>query len=345
MMQRIIVFSLIAFCILLIGTSLIPFSNDVSVGEKINGVNYVSGRAAVSERNMKPVTAVGADYLSVIPYAFTRGHRPNVSFNISGQWYGETIDGTINIISEARKQGLKIMLKPHIWVMGDGWAGEFTLDNEEDWQQWEASFDRYILTYAKLADSLHVEIFCMATEFRMVVRKRPDYWNRLIPKIRSVYRGKLTYAANWDNYQQVQFWDQLDYIGIDAYFPLVHATSAEVDALRTQWQSIKKEIRNLSMKYKKPVLFTEYGYQSVDYGAGRHWEINQIASSYNATVQKNAYQALFEEFWAEKWFAGGFLWKWFPNHLSAGGKEDKRFTPQNKPAEQVVKEFYKKYNQ
>ena len=310
---------------------------------KINGVNFVSGRSAVREVNMKPITQVGAGYISVIPYAFTRGHSPNVSFNTSGQWYGETVDGTVNIVTEARKQGLKIMVKPHIWVMGDGWAGEFELDNETDWQKWEKSFDRYILTYAKLADSLNVEIFCMATEFRMVVRKRPDYWQRLITKIRAVYDGKLTYAANWDNYDQVTFWDQLDYIGVDAYFPLVHDKKASIDTLRERWQSTKADLHKLSAKHKKPILFTEFGYQSIDYGAGRHWEINQYSAAYNGEIQQNAYQAVFEEFWPEKWFAGGFLWKWFPNHGRAGGEGNKRFTPQNKPAQQVVKQFYQKH--
>ena len=313
------------------------------VSGKINGVNFVSGRSPVNESNLKPITEVAANYISVIPYAFTRGHRPEVSFNTAGQWYGETVDGTINIISEARKQGLKIMLKPHIWVMGDGWAGEFELENEDEWQKWEKSFDHYILTYAQLADSLNVEIFCMATEFRMVVRKRPDYWNRLITKIRAVYKGKLTYAANWDNYQQVQFWDQLDYIGVDAYFPLVHEKEVDVDMLRQEWQTIKSDLQKLSLKYQKPILFTEFGYQSVEYGAGRHWEINQNSSSYSGETQRNAYRAIFEAFWPEKWFSGGFLWKWFPQHDRAGGPGNKRFTPQNKPAQQVVKQFYQKH--
>ena len=308
--------------------------------KKINGVNFVSTRSKVSDINLKPVSDVGANYLAVIPYAFTRGHRPDVSFNTMGQWYGETVEGTINIITEAKKQGLQVMLKPHIWVMGDGWAGEFELTTEEDWQAWEASFNRYILTYARLADSLNVEVFCMATEFRMVVRKRPEYWPRLISKIREVYNGKLTYAANWDNFKMVKFWDEMDYIGIDAYFPLVHEPNPDIKALRANWQPVKKEIAQLSAKYGKPILFTEYGYQSVDYGAGRHWEINRSTEPYNGNLQKNAYTALYEEFWKEDWFAGGFLWKWYPNHSGSGGEGNKRFTPQNKPAQQVVKQFY-----
>jgi len=43
---------------------------------------------------------------------------------------------------------------------------------------------------------------------------------KLIKKIREVYRGKLTYAAEGINAKNIEFWDALDYIGIDAYFAL-----------------------------------------------------------------------------------------------------------------------------
>lgn len=46
---------------------------------------------------------------------------------------------------------------------------------------------------------------------------------RLIRQIRRVYHGPLTYAANWSGeYKQIRFWDALDYVGIQAYFPLRH---------------------------------------------------------------------------------------------------------------------------
>ncbi|RLD64698.1 MAG: glycoside hydrolase, partial [Bacteroidetes bacterium] len=51
--------------------------------------------------------------------------------------------------------------------------------------------------------------------------------------------------------------------------------------------------------------------------------------------------ALFEEFWKEDWFAGGFLWKWFVNYNEVGGVENNMFTPQNKPVENIIREYYK----
>ena len=49
---------------------------------------------------------------------------------------------------------------------------------------------------------------------------------------------------------------------------------------------------------------------------------------------------LFDTFWKEEWFAGGFIWKWFHDHEQSGGGDNSRFTPQNKPAETVIKTNY-----
>jgi hypothetical protein len=60
-------------------------------------------------------------------------------------------------------------------------------------------------------------------------------------------------------------------------------------------------------------------------------------------AQLNATCALFDEFWKEDWFAGGFVWKWFHSHNEVGGNENSQFTPQNKPVEQIIKNEYSKY--
>ena len=47
-----------------------------------------------------------------------------------------------------------------------------------------------------------------------------------------MYSGKLTFGANWYlEYEDVTFWDDLDYIGIQAYFPLTKKENQGVDEL------------------------------------------------------------------------------------------------------------------
>jgi len=92
-------------------------------------------------------------------------------------------------------------------------------------------------------------------------------WRQLITKIRQQYKGKLTYAANFDNYHNVSFWDQLDFMGINAYFKLREWKSDSIASplypeLLASWQSIFQDIKNFqdTLKINKPVLFTELGY-------------------------------------------------------------------------------------
>ena len=81
----------------------------------------------------------------------------------------------------------------------------------------------------------------------------------------------------------------------------------------------------------------------MDYTAKKPWLVDRNEEQANMEGQVNAKQAIFEEFWGEDWFAGGFVWKWFLNHDRAGGEQDNRFTPQNKPAEDVIRMFYRTF--
>ncbi|MBL4652635.1 MAG: hypothetical protein JKY53_07185 [Flavobacteriales bacterium] len=90
-----------------------------------------------------------------------------------------------------------------------------------------------------------------------------EKWRELIAKTRQTYSGKLTYAANFDNYQYVSFWDDLDFIGINAYFKLKDIdkeTSEEV--FTNSWMEILDTITSFKKQhdFTQPVLFTELGY-------------------------------------------------------------------------------------
>ena len=135
---------------------------------------------------------------------------------------------------------------------------------------------------------------------------RPTYWKLLIKEIREVYDGKLTYAANWDNYQNVPFWKELDYIGVDAYFPLSDAEVPTEGQLTKGWMGVKKQLKHFTDSCGKELLFTEYGYRNIPYTARGNWK-NKDVLGLNQEAQSNAYHALYQNWWNEKNFAGGFL--------------------------------------
>ncbi len=306
---------------------------------KINGVSLVAPQHEVIPEYFESITDLEANWVAVIPYAFSP-ENSEIVFDHPQQWRGEKKTGVCEQISSARIMGLQIMVKPHIWVRGQGWAGEFELDSEKEWQDWEQSYSRYILTYAEVADSLNVDMFCIGTEYRKAVVARPEFWKQLISQVREIYSGPITYAANWDNFHRVTFWAELDYIGIDAYFPLSEVIKPDIDDLNAGWTDHRDALRNVSRIYDKPILFTEFGYQSVEGAAGNHWEAN--TDIIDLGIQEIAYQSLFEVFWSEEWFAGGFLWKWHFKD-ARGGPQDSGFTPQGKPAARTIRNWYSRF--
>lgn len=309
--------------------------------KKINGLSFVASRDTINKTHINSVLEAQSNYVALMPFGFIRDLSfPKVGFNSSRQWFGETRGGLLQYAEEFQKKNVKIMVKPQIWVGHGFFTGDIKMDSEENWKTLEVSYSDFILTYAKAAQEINADIFCIGTELEDFVMNRPEYWHQLIIEIKKVYKGKLTYAANWDEYKRVMFWKELDFIGVDAYFPLSDKKTPSVKEFELSWQPHKKEIIQVQQKFNKPILFTEFGYRSVDYTGKEPWDANRVEGSVNLQAQVNGLQAIHNQFWKEEWFAGGFIWKWFHKHDKVGGNNDNRFTPQNKPAEATIRKLY-----
>ena len=327
--------------VFLLASSIKDFTSPKEVVDnKINGVNFVAPMNEIGIQNLTSLNRINANWIAVIPYAYTPKDESAVYFyHEHPHWWGEGVEGAMATIVMAKKLGIKVMLKPQVWVIGDGWPGEFEATSEEDWKKWEIDYSNYILTYAKLCDSLEVDLLCIGTEYRQAVIKRSAFWTHLIKEVRKYYSGKLTYAANWDNYENVDFWNEVDFIGIDAYFPLSPDKTPSVHDLMQSWSEQSEQLEDFCNTYKMKAIFTEYGYQSCDYSAYKQWE-NKGNNEVNLLAQQNAYEALYRSIWNQEWMLGGFLWKWHAHDDKAGGSENDRFTPQNKPAEKIIQQYY-----
>lgn len=314
------------------------------VTKKINGLSFVASRDEVTDQDFDPVLNVHANAVAVMPFGFMESlESPELRFNVDRQWWGEKVEGAGKTIQLAKENGLSVMLKPQIWIRRGDFTGNLQMKSEEDWKKFEDLYLQFILLYAQLAEREKAEIFCIGTELNSFVETRPEFWDHLIAEVKKVYKGELTYAENWDKIGNVHFWEDLNYIGADAYFPLNEGRNPNLEEIRTGWQPVKKQLKELSKQHKKPVLFTEYGYRNIDFSLKAPWDSSRELTGINNDTQANALAAVYEEVWNEKWFAGGFLWKWHHNHARSGGAEDNQFTPQNKPAEGVVKEYYGKF--
>ncbi|HMQ06184.1 MAG TPA: hypothetical protein PKC30_02730 [Saprospiraceae bacterium] len=312
-----------------------------SHSQKMAGITVVAPPAPFHLNPFEEILTINARWIAIIPYAFTRPGEGEVRYNHRRQWWGETPEGIRESILKAKENGFRIMLKPQVYIPGS-WVGDMNFTSEDDWHLWESTYEKYIMDMVCIAMELDVELFCIGTEYKWAATKREAFWRRLVTNIRDVYDGTLTYSANWDQYNQIPFWDALDFIGISAYFPLTEEVNPTPDLLKKKWKPIVRTLKKFSEKNRKKILFTEYGYLSVDGCAGSSWllEKNIRNLSVNEEAQATAYKALLSTFHAEDFWAGGFLWKWFPSMKGHEGYPERDYTPQGKMAEEVIREMY-----
>lgn len=331
---------LLSFCLIVtvVGCTL-QANTEQEKQSNINGLSYAAANVLIDSTDIVAMKGIGANWVALMPYGFIRQEENKLVYNSDRQWVSETTEGITKDIQLAHKAGLKVMLKPHVWINHGAYTGDFDLEKEDDWEVFETSFQNYVLEFARVAETEQVELFCIGTEWRKFINKRPKFWHQVITETKKVYSGQLTYAANWDEYSEIPFWNQLDFIGVNGYFPLTEKINPSLEELELAWQPISKHLSEVSLRFQKPILFTEYGYRSVEGTTIKPWESYSKGKA-SMTEQQIALQALYKSNWSKPWFAGGFLWKWFSGHSKRGGIMNSDYTPQNKPVAVIIRDQY-----
>ncbi len=302
--------------------------------------NLLSERSRQSLEHLR--SQVGAEWIALNPFGYQRDvDDPNVLFG------GDPPDAHLrHAIAGAHELGLKVMLKPHIWLhhqSAERWRGTIAMKTEEDWEAWFRSYGNFILHYAAIAQAEGVEIFCIGVELARTAIEREQDWRALVAEIRKRYRGRLVYAANWwQEYDRIGFWDALDYIGVNAFFPLSDVPDPSAETLRANAEAVAGELALLHQRTGKPVLFTEVGFKSTRGTSMRPWLWpRRFEPEIDLEAQSRCYEAVLQVFWSKPWFSGMYWWKWFSD-LDRGGASHPGFTPRRKPAESVLAEWYRK---
>lgn len=292
----------------------------------------------------KAIIKDNIEWSTVIPFMYqddqqTKRLQGDV---IEGRW-SRRDSSVIRQIKRLQERGIRVHLKPHVWL-GEGWRSNIHL-SEEDWTTWFDVYQQKMVQYARIATAMNVELFCIGTELRTVIDNKPDAWFTLIKEIKKVYTGKLTYALNWDDpITAIPFWDQLDYIGVQAYYPLTDSPSPELAAIKKGWDAHIEMLEKASTTYQKPILFTEVGYRSDTSATIAPWEWGAmtgiLSKKKSHKTQQLAYEAMFQKLWDKPWFAGCYIWQWHTGTTASSAKDDVDFTPRYKPAENTITRWY-----
>lgn len=245
-----------------------------------------------------------------------------------------------HVIQYAHRLGLRVMLKPHIDLADDAkhWRGEIGFGHDEAaWQAWFGSYTDFITHYASIAQSTGADYFVVGTELVKTAR-RADEWRNVIKEVRHIYSGPLTYAAHHASVENnINWWDALDAIGIDAYYSLAQNAHPTVAQIKAIWAPIVVRLGKLSKKWGRQVILTEIGYQSLEGTSRTPWSVE--GHIVKLEEQADSYQAVFEAFAGQKWWHGVFWWVWIANS-SQCGELNADFTACNKPAEDILRENY-----
>ena len=121
----------------------------------------------------------------------------------------------------------------------------------------------------------------------------------------------MTYAANWTDYERVPFWDALDVIGIQAYFPLTQERDPDAAELDAAWARRMAALRRYALTVGRRIVFTELGYNRSFLAPSEPWQSHTDgpeAEPLQLACMRSALQAIE----GESVVLGAFLWKWFP---------------------------------
>lgn len=232
-------------------------------------------------------------------------------------------------VKEAHRRGFTVMLRPILdeqSLLPDArWRGAIS---PSDPHRWFASYDAVLLDYARFASANRVEILDVGTELTSMQPFVAE-WQALIAQVRPIYSGQLTYSANWSE-PSVPFGSSLDFVGIDAFFPLDAAANESVAQLVTAWQAWLPKVGALARETGKPIVVTELGTTAENASYQHPWLWSQ-GTGLNLDDQAHYYAAACQ---ALKSRVSGMYWWEF--ELEPRGPSDPSFVPMNKPAEQQI---------
>jgi hypothetical protein len=303
----------------------------------LHGISFSAPPRPVPQAVFDSIAAMGAEWVAVVPYAYGPGADGRLFWQGEAwQWWGETEQGIREQLRSARAAGLQVMLKPHLWLEHGAFTGTY---EPASWSAFASSYQSYLLTYARMAEEEGAALFCIGTELQHFTQAQPGCWTSLIDSVRMIYKGQLTYAANWDEVAQVPFWPALDLIGVDGYFPLTTHATRNLDSIAAGWTKHTTLLSELSQQHDRQVLFTEIGYTCASNCTVEPWREDRSAAR-DDRAQAAAFTAFFQVMRQQPWYAGCFVWKWFADDEKHEELRGNGFSPQGKAAERVMREEF-----
>jgi hypothetical protein len=326
------------------------------------------GRADSGQASFRRLAALGVTWVSIHTWDPLQRGLDEPVFARPDRHFGFRDLGAL--VRSAHEAGLRVMVKPHLEMRGyqpteeerrvfrgpDGEArralvarlesqvapGEHLQHNriamrsEADWRRWFESYSAYVLPYARDAQAAGADMFCVGREMDSTVVRREGDWRALVARIRAVFRGPLTYSANFDTWQGIGLWDALDFIGVSAYFPLSERPSPSLAELEAGWDRALAPLERASHRFGRPVLLTEAGFPSIPAAARAPWREERTQA--DVWLQARCYEATLRALARRPWIEGVYFWLW--ERTSSPALRDPSHAIVGKPATFTMASWY-----
>lgn len=297
--------------------------------------SYASPR---SRETLLHVAKMSVDSISIMPFAFVRDAREPAIFFIHRNPGGETDEGTVRAISDARELGMSAMVKPQIWIGGGRFVGEIAMRSEEEWRRFFDGYRRFIVHHAVVAEAAGAGLFCVGTEL-VATEGRAREWRETIAAVRLATGAPLTYASNWaTGAPRVPFWDALDAIGVDFYDSLSPDPAASDAALEAGVRAAVAPLERLAIASGRPVVFAEAGYPAVRGAWIRPHDENSGRPPAPGDAGR-AVAAVFRALNGKSWWKGVYWWKAFSSGQGAR-PDDRGYNLLGTPSEKAIAEGF-----
>lgn len=300
----------------------------------LRGFNFLQGASVTLDHpaageSLRRMKQVGANSVVLVPF-FHQRHANTGEIGFSDAVTDRQLSAAIN---QARRLGLRVVLKPQILVE-KGWAGDIRFGNDADEERWFGRYRDLLLHYARLAQREKVDAFVIGTELAGV--ETSQRWHALIGAVRKVYHGPLTYVAHGvDGVWRFPAWPSLDAVAVSLYPAL---GSSEAPQMRDTMEKTLTELRRASQELARPVWVMEVGIPSASGALKSPWDWRRLRS--DKVRSDTATQSVVIAQWLaaldKPWIEAIYIWCWYSDP-HAGGLNDNDYTPQNKPAEQQVR--------
>jgi hypothetical protein len=328
-----------------ISTTLTPTVEAQARPYQINGAsiipqNQTDFASAAFKQSVRNLQQTGASHVSLmIPWyqSNKQGHDIHRGHNTP------TDDSLIEAINYIHSLGMKVMFKIHMETYDEPWRAQIDPANRGEWFRRHGDM---LVHYGQIAQATGVDIISIGQEMIKTTADElhPENtagWINMITRLRAVYAGKLTYGAhgNGNEDYQILFWDRLDIIGSGPYYSLDLDPNRPIESMMESWQHWDHtDILPLAQRYNKPYMFVEIGYRSIAGSNEDPWNWARLGPP-DMTTQAQTYEALLRYWQDQPHYAGTIWWNWNVNP-NAGGHNDTRYTPQNKPAEEVLRQYW-----